>query len=113
MSTELLASIAMYAILIALAVPFGKYIARVYAEKTWLDPVFGPMERLFFKLSGIDPTLEMNWKHHLAALLGINLLWFFLAMFVLMNQGWLPLEPLTATRPCRHTWPSTQRCRSS
>ena len=65
MSTELLGVLAMYAILIALAVPFGKYIARVYAgEKTWLDPVFGPMERLIYKHSGIAPPLEMNWMHH-------------------------------------------------
>ncbi len=94
MTSELLGVLVLYALAIALAIPFGKYIARVYAgEKTWLDPVFGPMERLFYKLSGIDPTLEMNWKHHLSALLGINLLWFFLAMFVLMNQGWLPWNP--------------------
>jgi len=94
MTSELLGVLVLYALAIALAIPFGKYIARVYAgEKTWLDPVFGPMERLFFKISGIDPALEMNWKHHLSALLGINLLWFFLAMFVLMNQGWLPWNP--------------------
>lgn len=94
MSTELLGVLVLYALAIALAIPFGKYIARVYAgEKTWLDPVIGPMERLFYKLSGIDPALEMNWKHHLSALLGINLLWFFLAIFVLMNQGWLPWNP--------------------
>ncbi len=94
MTSELLGVLAIYALAIALAIPFGKYIARVYAgEKTWLDPVFNPLERLFFKLGGIDPTLEMNWKHHLAALLGINLLWFLLAMFVLMNQGWLPWNP--------------------
>lgn len=94
MTSELLGVLAMYALAIALAIPFGKYIARVFAgEKTWLDPIFNPLERLFFKLSGIDPTLEMNWKHHLSALLGINLLWFLLAMFVLMNQGWLPWNP--------------------
>ncbi|MBK8565537.1 MAG: potassium-transporting ATPase subunit KdpA [Saprospiraceae bacterium] len=94
MTSELLGVLALYALAIALAIPFGKYIARVYAgEKTWLDPVFGPMERLFYKISGIDPALEMNWKHHLSALLGINMLWFFLAIFVLMNQGWLPWNP--------------------
>ncbi len=94
MTSELLGVLSIYALAIALAIPFGKYIARVYSgERTWLDPIFNPLERLFFKLSGIDPTLEMNWKHHLSALLGINLLWFFLAMFVLMNQGWLPWNP--------------------
>ncbi|MBK9018068.1 MAG: potassium-transporting ATPase subunit KdpA [Saprospiraceae bacterium] len=94
MNTEILGVIAIYILIVLLALPLGKYIAKVFAgERTWLDPVFNPLERLFFKLSGIDPTLEMNWKHHLAALLGINLLWFLLAMFVLMNQGWLPWNP--------------------
>jgi K+-transporting ATPase ATPase A chain len=72
----------------------GKYIAKVYGgEKTLLDPVFGPLEKLFFKLGGIKPNIEMNWKQHLVVLLTINMVWFFLGMFVLMNQGWLPLNP--------------------
>lgn len=94
MNTEILGVIAIYILIVLLALPLGKYIAKVFAgERTWLDPIFNPLERIFFKLSGIDPTLEMNWKHHLAALLGINLLWFLLGMFILMNQGWLPWNP--------------------
>jgi len=62
-------------------------------EKTWLDKLFNPLDRLFFKLSGIDPTKEMNWKQHLIALLTINLVWFLFAMAVLMNMSWLPLNP--------------------
>jgi K+-transporting ATPase ATPase A chain len=62
-------------------------------KKRILDPVFGPLEKLFFKLGGIKPTIEMNWKQHLVALLTINMVWFFLGMLVLMNQGWLPLNP--------------------
>lgn len=94
MSTEILGVLLIYALAIFLAVPIGKYIANVFAgERTWLDPVFNPLERLFFKLCGIDPALEMNWKHHLAAMLGINLIWFFFGMFLLMNLGWLPWNP--------------------
>lgn len=77
-----------------LAIPLGRYIAKVYAgTKTWLDPVFGPLEKLFFKISGIDATKEMNWKQHLSALLIINVVWFFLGMFVLTCQSWLSLNP--------------------
>jgi K+-transporting ATPase ATPase A chain len=94
MNSEILGVIAIYLLLLLMAIPLGKYIARVYAgERTWLDPVFNPIERLFFKLCGVDPSQEMNWKHHLSAMLGINLIWFFLGMFVLMNQGWLPWNP--------------------
>ncbi|GGH23708.1 potassium-transporting ATPase potassium-binding subunit [Dyadobacter endophyticus] len=94
MNTELFGIIALFIATVALAVPFGKYIAKVYGgEKTLLDPVFGPLEKGFYRLSGIRPNVEMNWKQHLFALLTINMVWFFLGMFVLMNQGWLPLNP--------------------
>lgn len=94
MNTEILGVIAMFAISILMAIPFGKYIAKVYAgEKTLLDPVLNPLENIFFRISGIDRTTEMNWKQHLMAMLTINFVWFLLGMFVLMNQGWLPLNP--------------------
>ena len=94
MNTELFSVILVYVATILLAIPFGKYIAKVFhGEKTWTDIIFGPIERMFFKLSGIDASKEMNWKEHLVALLTINLVWFVLAMLILLNQGWLPLNP--------------------
>lgn len=84
----------MFLLTLALAWPLGRYIARVYGgERTWADPIFGPVERLFFRISGIDPTREMTWIEHLKVLLTINLLWFLMTMFVLMNMAWLPLNP--------------------
>ncbi|WP_439583010.1 potassium-transporting ATPase subunit KdpA [Dyadobacter bucti] len=94
MKTEILGVVAMYSVTILMAIPFGKYIAQVYAgEKTLLDSVFSPLENLFFRISGIDRKAEMNWKQHMAALLTVNFVWFLLGMFVLMNQDWLPLNP--------------------
>lgn len=94
MNTEILGIVAMFLITLLLAIPLGKYIAKVYSnEKTFLDPVFNPIELFFYKFSGIDPDHEMNWKQHLVALLTINLLWFFMSMLVLMNMSWLPLNP--------------------
>ncbi|GLU57451.1 potassium-transporting ATPase potassium-binding subunit [Dyadobacter frigoris] len=94
MNTELFGIIAMFVLTIAFAIPLGRYIAKVYAgEKTSFDPVFNPIEKLFFKISGIDPKAEMNWKQHMFSLITINMVWFVLGMFVLMNQGWLPLNP--------------------
>ncbi|MBW4891684.1 potassium-transporting ATPase subunit KdpA [Mucilaginibacter sp. HMF5004] len=93
MNTELLGVVAMYAVTILLAIPLGKYIARVFnGEKTWLN-FFAPLERLIFKLSGINPEKEMNWKQHLKALLTINVLWLFYAFFCLLFQSHLPLNP--------------------
>ena len=94
MNTELLGVLAIFLLTLAVAWPMGRYIARVYSgERTWTDPVFGPMERLFFRVSGIDPNREMTWVEHLKALLTINFVWFLVSMFVLMNMAWLPLNP--------------------
>ena len=94
MNTELLGIIFTFALTVAFAIPLGKYIARVYAgEKTLLDPVFNPIEKFFFRFSGIDVSQEMTWQQSLKALLSINLLWFLWAMFMLLNQGWLPWNP--------------------
>src|SRR5262245_37979032 len=94
MSTEILGVILMYALTIALAYPLGKYIAKVFSgEKTFLDPVLNPLDKLFFRISRIDVSREMDWKESLVVLLAINLVWFLLGMLMMMNQGWLPLNP--------------------
>ncbi len=94
MNTEILGIIFIFFGTLALAYPLGKYIAKVFAgEKTLLDPVFNPMEKIFFRLSGIDASKEMSWKQSMVALLVINAVWFLLGMLILMCQGWLPLNP--------------------
>ena len=80
-------------LMVGLALPLGKYIARVYkGEKTWLD-FMKPVERLMYKLSGVNPDEEMNWKQFLRALLVVNLFWFVWGMVLLVAQGVLPLNP--------------------
>lgn len=94
MNTEIFGVILMYALVIVIAIPLGRYIGKVFSnEKTWLDGLFNPVDKAFYKLAGVDPAKEMNWKQHLLSLLSINLFWFLLGMFVLMNMGWLPLNP--------------------
>lgn len=94
MNTEILGVILTFILTVVCAIPLGKYIAKVFGgEATLLDAVFNPIEKLFFQISGINPKQEMTWKQHLTALLTINLLWFFWAMFILMNQAWLPWNP--------------------
>lgn len=94
MNTEILGVLLMYLLTVAMAIPLGRYIGKVFeGNSTWLDRLFNPVDKTFFKLGGIDPNKEMNWKQHLSALLTINLIWFLLSMFVLMNMSWLPLNP--------------------
>lgn len=93
-NTELLGVIAMFAATVGLAIPLGRYIAKVYGgEHSLLDPVMGPVERFIFRIAGIDARREMGWQEHLRALLTINLVWFLWTMLLLMNQGWLPWNP--------------------
>ncbi len=93
MNTELLGVIATYIITVALAIPFGKYISKVFkGERTLLD-FMRPAEKFIYRISGIDPNKQMTWKQHLAALLSINMLWFVYAFVMLVTQGSLFLNP--------------------
>ncbi len=94
MNTELVGVVMMFGLVVAFAIPFGRYISNVFMnEHTWLDRIFNPLDKLFYKLSGIDSAKEMNWKQHVVALLTVNIVWFLCAMVVLTNMGWLPLNP--------------------
>jgi len=93
MTTEILGVILTYLLTLLLAWPLGKYIAKVFkGEKTWSD-FMAPLERLFYKISGINPLEEMNWKQHLKALLTINMVWFVYAFVMLLIQDKLPMNP--------------------
>lgn len=93
MNTELFGIIATYLLTLVIAIPLGKYLAKVFAgEKVWTD-FLKPLETGIYKLSGINPKEEMNWKQHMKALLTINLVWLVYGFFVLMYQDKLPLNP--------------------
>lgn len=81
-------------VLIALAKPLGSFMARVFqGERTFLDPVIGPLERLIYRLCGVNPADEMDWKIYAVAVLIFNLFGL-LAVYLLQRaQGFLPLNP--------------------
>jgi len=93
MNNELIGVIVTYTLTVLLAIPLGKYIAKVFkGEKNLLD-FMAPVERFIYRICGIDVTKEMNWKQHLLALLAINMLWFVYAFVMLLTQGSLFLNP--------------------
>ena len=93
MNTEILGSVLQIVILLVFSYPLGKHIAKVYkGEKSRWD-FFTPVENFIYKLVGVDPKEEMNWKQFLKALLVLNLVWFFWGMILLCTQQWLPLNP--------------------
>jgi potassium-transporting ATPase potassium-binding subunit len=93
MTTDILGVVLMYALTVLLAYPLGKFIAKVYANKPNLLDFMAPLERLLYRLGGVDPARQMNWKEHLVALLTINLVWLVYGFFMLLFQGSLPLNP--------------------
>ncbi|MCD8183200.1 MAG: potassium-transporting ATPase subunit KdpA [Bacteroides sp.] len=93
MNTEFLGVVVQIVLMVIIAYPLGKYIAKVYkGEKTWSD-FMAPVERLIYKVSGVNPNEEMNWKQFLKALLILNCFWFIWGIVLLVCQGWLPLNP--------------------
>jgi K+-transporting ATPase ATPase A chain len=59
-----------FALVLLAAKPMGLYMAQVYErKKTWLDPVLGPVERLLYRLTGVDADAEMRWTEYGFAML--------------------------------------------
>lgn len=82
------------AVLTLLAKPVGIYLTKVYAsEKTFLDLIVKPFERLIYAVCRVDPATEMNWKQYGAAMVIFSLL-SSLALYAIQRlQGVLPLNP--------------------
>jgi K+-transporting ATPase ATPase A chain len=82
------------AVLTLLAKPLGAFMARVYQrEKTFLDPVLGPIERLVYRLAKINSSEEMDWKANALAMLLFNFVGFLFVYALQRLQQFLPLNP--------------------
>jgi K+-transporting ATPase ATPase A chain len=83
-------------VLLALAKPLGTFMARVYeGQPTFLDPVLGPVERLIYRLCGVDPEEETNWKIYAIGLMLFNGLGLIVVYGLQRLQAILPLNPQT------------------
>jgi K+-transporting ATPase ATPase A chain len=87
--------IALYVGVLVLCVkPLGLYMARVFdGERTWFDPVLRPVERLIYRVSGVDPRQEQHWTTYTAAMLLFSLAGFVLLYALQRLQHVLPLNP--------------------
>jgi K+-transporting ATPase ATPase A chain len=84
----------LFAVVLALMRPLGIYIARVLeGEKTFLDPVLRPIERLIYKASGIDAAVEMNWRQYTVAMLLFSFVSLLLTYLIERAQHLLPWNP--------------------
>ncbi len=81
-------------ILLASVRPVGIYLARVLeGERTWLDPVLRPIERLIYKLCGVHADKEMNWREYAFAVLGFSAVTMLLTYAIERLQYYLPWNP--------------------
>jgi K+-transporting ATPase ATPase A chain len=83
-----------FALLTLLTRPLGGFLHRVFSGKaTLMGHVLGPLERLFYRLAGVNPASEQHWTAYAVALLVFNALGFLLVFAILRLQGVLPLNP--------------------
>ena len=84
-------------ILLAITKPMGLYLLRVLDPEragggTFLDPVLGPIERLIYKIIGVDPKREHSWKQYLVAMLIFSLITMVITYGILRLQSHLPMN---------------------
>jgi K+-transporting ATPase ATPase A chain len=81
--------------LLALTKPMGLYLVRVLDAhgRTCLDPVLKPVERLIYRLTGIDPAQEQDWIRYAMSVLLFSIVGMLLTYMILRLQGLLPLNP--------------------
>ncbi|CAJ0878232.1 potassium-transporting ATPase subunit KdpA [Ralstonia flatus] len=80
-------------VLLVLAKPLGAYMTGVFGDKPSRTHWLGPVERLFYRVAGVNPQAEMGWKHYALAVIVVNVLGA-LAVYALQRvQQWLPLNP--------------------
>src|SRR4029077_8931088 len=88
--------LAFYVVVLALITkPMGLYLLRVLDAngKTWLDPLLRPLERGTYRVMGVDPQKEHNWKQYTFAMLLFSLVGCLFTYAILRLQYFLPLNP--------------------
>lgn len=82
------------AVLFLLAWPLGGYMKKVFGgEKTAFDPLFRPLEKIIYRVSGINADEEMNWRRYAGALIGFNLAGMAAVFLIQLAQGVLIFNP--------------------
>jgi K+-transporting ATPase ATPase A chain len=81
-------------VLFAITKPIGTFMARVFnGERTFLDPILRPIERLIYRVTGVDEKHEMRWTEYAVAMLLFSAASLLLLYLIQRVQGWLPLNP--------------------
>jgi potassium-transporting ATPase potassium-binding subunit len=82
------------AVVLAVTRPLGRFLTRVFGrERTWLDPVLRPVERLIYRTTGVDDTREMRWTEYATAMLLFSVVSMLVLYLIQRVQHWLPWNP--------------------
>jgi K+-transporting ATPase ATPase A chain len=82
------------AAILAVTMPLGRFMTRVFnRERTWLDVVLCPVERLIYRSTGVDEAREMRWTEYAAAVLLFSVVSMLLLYLIQRVQQWLPWNP--------------------
>jgi K+-transporting ATPase ATPase A chain len=93
-SLEIIQIVLFFGLGIALTPVVGGYMARVFkGERTFLSPILSPLERLTYRVTGVNPEAEMSWLTYLWAVVIMAILGFLMIFTILSTQQWLPLNP--------------------
>jgi potassium-transporting ATPase potassium-binding subunit len=80
--------------ILAVTPPLGRFMTRVFnRERTWLDPVLGPLERAIYRLTGVNASHEMRWTEYAFAMLVFSVVSLIVLYLMLRTQQWLPWNP--------------------
>ncbi|AOA04298.1 potassium-transporting ATPase subunit KdpA [Pseudomonas sp. TMW 2.1634] len=86
--------LAFFALVLLPAPWLGRFYYKVMeGQRTWLSPVLGPVEKICYRIAGVDPATEQSWQKYTLALLVFNLMGFVLLFAILLFQQYLPLNP--------------------
>ncbi len=81
-------------VLAAITPPLGRYITAIYeGRRTFLSPLLSPLEHGLYRMTGVNPERESNWKQYALALIGFSLVKTLILYALLRLQYWLPLNP--------------------
>ncbi len=94
LSNSVIQLVAFFLIVALVSVPLGLYMARVFShERTFLDPVLSPIERLIYKICGMNPGVEMGWAGYAVSMLAFSLVSMIFLYALQRLQYYLPLNP--------------------
>ncbi|MDQ3687591.1 MAG: potassium-transporting ATPase subunit KdpA [Acidobacteriota bacterium] len=95
-----------FLLVLAVTKPLGIFMARIFTgERTFLSPILRPVERLIYRVTGVDETREMRWTEYAISIVFFSIVSMLVLYFLQRLQGVLPFNPQglpgvdTATAP--------------